>query len=471
MRFITDDFLLEGKTARRLYTKYAAPQPILDYHCHLSPKDIAEDRRFANLFEIWLEGDHYKWRAMRANGIAERFCTGDADPYEKFLAWARTVPRTLRNPLYHWTHLELRRYFDIDELLDESTAPAIWARANERLQSDDSLTARGILKKFDVRVVCTTDDPADPLDYHQAIRAVGLPTKVYPTYRPDKALQVDEPAAFNPWVDKLAATADVHITSVQDFTRALERRHQDFHAIGGRLSDHGLPYCYASACTDAEAAIIFDRARRGHAAAPEDHHKFASWLMLFFGRIDAQKGWTKQLHLGARRNVNTRMLQQLGRDTGYDSIGDYPQVDALASYLDRLEQDHLLPQTILYNNNPVDNYTMATMIGNFQDGVTPGKMQFGSGWWYLDQKDGIEQQLDALSNVGLLSHFVGMLTDSRSFMSYPRHEYFRRVLCNLLGNEIDRGELPPDESLVGGMIEGICFGNAARYLRLGGGPE
>jgi glucuronate isomerase len=464
-RFITDDFLLHGTTARHLYRTFAAPQPILDYHCHLPPKDVAENRRFHNLFEIWLEGDHYKWRAMRANGVPERFCTGDADPYDKYLAWAATVPRCLRNPLYHWTHLELQRYFGIEERLDEATAAAIWKRANEQLQ-DDQLTARGILQKFDVRAVCTTDDPAAPLEYHLAIRAMGLPTRVYPTFRPDRALQVDEPDAFNPWVERLGATANVHVGSFNDFTDALARRHQDFHDIGGRLSDHGLPHCYATPCGEREAAAIFDKARAGKPASADEHRQFASCLMLLFGRLDAQKGWTKQLHLGARRNVNTRMMRALGRDTGYDSIGDYPQVEALAAYLDLLERESSLPKTILYNNNPVDNYPMATMVGNFQDGSVAGKLQFGSGWWYLDQKDGIEQQLDALSNTGLLANFVGMLTDSRSFMSYPRHEYFRRVLCNVLGREMDQGELPPDDALVGGMIEGICFGNAKEYLRL-----
>jgi glucuronate isomerase len=464
-RFITDNFLLHGKTARHLFKTFAAAQPILDYHCHLPPKDIAENRRFRNLFEIWLEGDHYKWRAMRANGVPERFCTGDAEPYEKYLAWAATVPRCLRNPLYHWTHLELSRYFGIDELLDEKTAPSIWKRANERLQEED-LSARGILERFDVRAVCTTDDPADPLEHHTTIRALGVATKVYPTYRPDRALQVDDPETFNPWVNRLEAAANVHISSVNDFKDALAKRHQDFHDIGGRLSDHGLPYCYATSCGDRDAAAIFDKARVGHAAAPDEHERFASCLMLFFGVLDAGKGWTKQLHLGARRNVNTRMMRSLGRDTGYDSIGDWPQVERLAAYLDRLEQENALPQTILYNNNPVDNYTMVTMIGNFQNGSTAGKMQFGSGWWYLDQKDGIEQQLNALSNTGLLANFVGMLTDSRSFMSYPRHEYFRRVLCNLIGAEIDRGELPNDDKLIGGMIEGICFENAKRYLKL-----
>jgi glucuronate isomerase len=375
------------------------------------------------------------------------------------------VPKCLRNPLYHWTHLELRRYFGIDELLDEHSAPAIWKAANEQLQSDD-LTAHGILRKFDVRAVCTTDDPAEPLDHHAAIAASDLATKVYPTFRPDRALQVDDPSVFNPWVDRLAATARTPIGTFAHFEGALRRRHQDFHEAGGRLSDHGLSYCYAAECSIAQAAAIFDRARAGQAATRDEHEQFASYLMLLFGHLDAEKGWTKQLHLGARRNVNSRMLQTLGRDTGYDSIGDYRQVEGLAWYLDRLEQDRALPKTILYNNNPNDNHTLATMIGNFQDGSLPGKLQFGSGWWYLDQKDGIESQIDALSNVGLLAHFVGMLTDSRSFMSYPRHEYFRRVLCNLLGEEIENGELPDDEALVGGMVADICFANAQRYLGL-----
>ena len=465
MAFLSDDFLLHSDAARRLYTRHAAAQPILDYHCHLPPKDIAEDRRFANLFEIWLEGDHYKWRAMRANGVPERYCTGAAEPYEKFLAWAKTVPRCLRNPLYHWTHLELRRYFGIEDLLDESTAPAVWHRANEQL-AGGGLSARAILHKFQVRAVCTTDDPADPLDHHTAIARSGLRTRVYPTFRPDRALAVDDPDTFNPWVDRLGSAANVDITGFNAFVDALLKRHQDFHDIGGRLSDHGLPHCYAAPCTDADAAAIYDKARKGTAAAPAEHERFASWLMLLFGRLDAEKGWTKQLHLGARRNVNTRMMRALGRDTGYDSIGDYPQVDALARYLDRLEQEQALPRTILYNNNPVDNYPMATMIGNFQDGSIAGKLQFGSGWWYLDQKDGIEWQIDALSNVGLLANFVGMLTDSRSFMSYPRHEYFRRVLCNKLGREMESGDLPDDERMIGGMVADICYNNAQRYLRL-----
>ena len=465
MPFIHDDFLLQTRTARRLYHTFAAAEPILDYHCHLPPKDVAENRRFANLFEIWLEGDHYKWRAMRANGVAERYCTGDATPYEKFLAWARTVPYTLRNPLYHWTHLELKRYFGIDELLDESTAQAVWDRANELLAGEE-LTAHGILKKFRVKAVCTTDDPTDDLSHHKAIAASGLETKVFPTFRPDKALNVHLPEQFNLWVDKLAAASNVDITSFPRFLDALRQRHDAFHALGCRLSDHGLNHCFADFCGEGAAARIFERARAGQAASEEEHRKFASFLMLYFGRLDAEKGWTKQLHLGARRNNNSRMLARLGPDTGFDSIGDWLQADALGDYLDRLEQEGALPKTIIYNLNPVWNYVFATMIGNFQDGATPGRIQFGSGWWFLDQKEGMEWQMNALSNVGLFSRFVGMLTDSRSFMSYPRHEYFRRVLCNLIGRDVENGELPDSDELLGPMIRNICYHNAKNYLGL-----
>jgi glucuronate isomerase len=465
--FIDDNFLLQTSTARRLYERYAKAQPIFDYHCHLSPRDIADNRRFRNLFEIWLEGDHYKWRAMRANGIAERYCTGDADPYEKFAAWAATVPRCLRNPLYHWTHLELKRHFEIDELLDETTAAAIWQRTSAQLQSDE-LSAHGILGKFHVKVVCTTDDPADDLSSHARIRASGLPTRVYPTFRPDRALDVHAPEVFNRWVDRLSSSANVHIARFRDLLDALAKRHQDFHDAGGRLSDHGLDYCYAEPCTEAEAAATFEAARSRRAATPQARSAFAAYLMLFFGRLDAEKGWTKQLHLGAHRNANSRALSTYGRDGGFDSIGDWPQAAALGAYLDRLEQEQALPKMIIYNVNPSDNYTFATMIGNFQDGSVPGKIQFGSGWWFLDQKEGIEWQLNALSNCGLLAPFVGMITDSRSFMSYPRHEYFRRVLCNLLGREIEDGELPDDERLAGRLIEDVSFANAQRYFGLGG---
>jgi glucuronate isomerase len=465
MPFIHEDFLLTTKTARRLYHTFAEDEPILDYHCHLPPKDVAHNRQFANLFEIWLEGDHYKWRAMRANGVDERYCTGDASPYEKFLAWARTTPYTLRNPLFHWTHLELKRYFGVDDLLDETTAPAVWKRANECLASED-LRAHGILRKFRVKAVCTTDDPTDDLTWHRVIAASGLETKVFPTFRPDKALNVHLPEAFNPWVDKLAAASNVDISSFAKFLDALKQRHDYFHSMGGRLSDHGLNHCYADFCSESEAARIFDRARRGQAASPEEQGRFAAFLMLFFGRLDAEKGWTKQLHLGARRNNNTRMFQRLGPDTGFDSVGDWLQADALGAYLDRLEQENALPKVILYNLNPTWNYVFATMAGNFQNGKTPGRIQFGSGWWFLDQKEGMEWQMNALSNVGLFSRFVGMLTDSRSFMSYPRHEYFRRVLCNLIGRDIENGELPDSDELIGPLIRNICYHNAKNYLGL-----
>jgi glucuronate isomerase len=463
--FIHPDFLLASPSGRRLYHEFAEPEPILDYHSHLPPKDIAENRRFANLFEIWLEGDHYKWRAMRANGVAEAYCTGGADPWDKFLAYARTVPQTLRNPLYHWTHLELERYFGISDLLDESTAKSVWDRANEQLASGD-LSVHGILRKFRVRAVCTTDDPADPLDWHTAIAKSGLQTKVYPTFRPDRAMNVDQPPAFNAWLARLGAAANIEITSLEELLAALRRRHDDFHASGCRLSDHGLNTCPDDFCIETTAAKIFNKARGGVAASPPERNKFASYLMLFLGHLDSEKGWAKQLHLGARRNNNARAFRALGPDVGFDSMGDWPQASAFCHFLDRLEQEHALPKIVVYNNNPVDNYALATAIGNFQDGVLAGKIQFGSGWWFLDQKEGMEMQMNALSNCGLLSRFVGMLTDSRSFLSFPRHEYFRRTLSNLVGRDMDTGELPDDFGLVGGMVSRICYANARDYFAL-----
>jgi glucuronate isomerase len=465
MKFIDEKFLLHSRAAQRLYRQFAEPEPIFDYHCHLSPKDIAEDRRFRNLFEIWLEGDHYKWRAMRANGAPEKFCTGEAAPYEKFRAWAATAPRLLRNPLYHWTHLELKRYFGVDELLDERSAARIWKKANEQLARPD-FSARGILKKFNVAALCTTDDPTDDLAHHKKIAADRAATRVYPAFRPDKALGVGQPAAFNAWVGRLEEAAGADIANMGDFVAALRKRHDYFHAQGCRLSDHGLTHCPASPCSDKKAAAIFARARGGRAASPEEREQFGTSMMLHFGRWDAEKGWVKQLHLGALRNNNTRLVEQLGPDTGFDGIGDFPQAQALERYLDSLEWEGCLPKVIVYNSNPVDNYAFASVIGSFQGGPAPGKMQFGSGWWFLDQKEGIEWQLNALSNIGLLSRFVGMVTDSRSFMSYPRHEYFRRVLCNLIGREMERGELPDDPALLGAMIRGICYDNARRYLAL-----
>ncbi len=461
--FLDSDFLLSNAVARRLYHEHAAPQPILDYHCHLPPKDIAENRRFSDLFEIWLEGDHYKWRAMRANGVAERYITGDAPAYEKFLAWARTVPYTLRNPLYHWTHLELQRYFGITQLLDESSASAIWEQANAALAQ--GLTVQGILRKFRVEAVCTTDDPTDDLCHHRALQQSNLPTRVFPAFRPDKALTIGS-AEFIAWTGKLSQAANVDIRNLSSFLEALRRRHDEFHSFGCRLSDHGLDRCFATPCSDFSASGIFSKAQAGQTISHEEREQFASFLMLFFGRLDAEKGWTKQLHLGARRNVNSAAQSVLGPDTGFDAIGDFPQTGPLAAYLDLLAREKALPQMILYNVNPSDNFAFATLAGCFQPGDVPGKIQYGSAWWFLDQKQGMTAQIDALSNAGLLSRFVGMVTDSRSFMSYPRHEYFRRVLCDIIGQDVERGELPNDDALLGRLVGDVSYHNAQRHLRL-----
>jgi glucuronate isomerase len=465
LNFIHDNFLLHSPTAERLYHYYAEAQPIIDYHSHLPVADIARNRRFSSLSEIWLEGDHYKWRAMRANGVSEDFCSGSASPKEKFLAWARTVPHTLRNPLYHWTHLELKRYFDIDDLLNEHTGESIWQHANERLQTD-GLTTQNILRKFRVEVACTTDDPTDSLEHHVLVNSESPGFRIYPTFRPDKSLLVDQPDLFNSWLLRIESASNIDVSTLGGLLRALDQRHQQFHDAGGRLSDHGLPYCYANPFSEAQAAEIYANARAGRPASPVEHERFASFMMVYFGHLDFKRGWTKQLHLGPLRSANTRRLRELGPDTGFDSIGDFPQAAALCAYLDLLESEDSLPRTIVYNNNPGDNYVFATAVGNFQDESVAGKIQFGSGWWFLDQKEGIESQLNALSNTGLLSRFIGMVTDSRSFMSFPRHEYFRRVLCNLLGSDVERGELPNDEALIGSMVRRICFQNARDYLRL-----
>lgn len=463
MAYLDENFLLYSPTARRLFHEVAKDQPIIDYHCHLSPREIATNHRWQNLSDIWLGGDHYKWRLMRANGIDEDYITGDASPREKFQAWAETVPYTLRNPIHHWTHIELQRYFGISQLLTPDTADDIWDRANEVLAEQDFST-HGLLDKFDVRVVGTTDDPADPLDDHEAIAASHLKTKVVPTFRPDKALLVDQPDLLLPWLTKLEAVSDTSIVHLSDLLAALQKRHDDFHQAGGRLSDHGIDRLPALRCSDEEAAVIFNRARSGRAATAEEKEKFAFYLMVFFGQLDAAKGWTKQLHLGAFRNINSQMAAKLGPDTGYDTIGDTQQGPALIGYLDALAAAGSLPKMVLYNLNPRDNYLFACLTGPFQDGTFAGKIQFGSGWWFLDQKNGMELQLDALSATGLLSRFVGMLTDSRSFLSFPRHEYFRRILCNLLGGEAERGELPDDFEALSGLVSDICFANAKRHF-------
>ena len=467
MSFIHHDFLLQTEAARRLYHQFAEGEAICDFHCHLSPRDIAENRQFRNLSEIWLEGDHYKWRAMRTNGVAENYCTGKAEPFAKFQAWAATVPHTLRNPLYHWTHLELCRYFGINDLLDEASAARIWNTANEQLAQPE-LSAQNILRKFKVTTVCTTDDPVDDLAHHRALAASGTELRMLPTFRPDKAISLENVPEYNLWVDRLVAASNIDISSFPQLLEALRSRHEFFHSNGCRLSDHGLNHCYADFCTAETASAIFEKVRSGKNVSPEEHSQFASCLMHFFGQLDAEKGWTKQLHLGALRNNNARLLGKLGADTGFDSIGDFPQAARLAAYLDRLDRDDALPKMILYNNNPADNYVFASMLGNFQDGSIPGKIQFGASWWFLDQKEGIEWQLNALSSLGLLSRFVGMITDSRSFMSFPRHEYFRRVLCNLIGRDVEAGEIPDDEPLLGAMVRNICYTNAEEYLNLNG---
>ena len=468
MSFIHDDFLLSNDAAVRLYHDYAAQQPIIDYHNHLSPKDIATNRRFENLFEMWVNHDHYKWRAMRANGIPERLVTGDGDPKEKFLAFAATVPYTLRNPIYHWTHLELKRFFDIDELLCEANAEAIWNECNQQIQSRDELTTQGILKKFNVTALCTTDDPVDSLEYHQQVAQTDFKTKVYPAFRPDWALFVHRPEEFIEWLGKLSQAAGISVETLDDLLAALRIRHDFFHSLGCRLSDHGCESVPANFCDVSTARKIFDAAKAGVAATAEQHEQYSTFMLIELAKLDAEKSWTNQFHTGVWRNNNTRLFNEVGRDLGCDSMGDTPQGRSLGRFLDRLDQENMLPKTIVYNLNPSDNYLISTMIGNFQGGGVAGKMQFGSGWWYLDQKEGMEWQINTLSNTGLIARFVGMLTDSRSFMSFIRHEYFRRILCNMFGKDMANGEMPNDFNLVGGIVQDICYGNAKRFLELEG---
>ena len=469
MNFLSDDFLLQSATARQLYHAHAAPQPIIDYHCHLPPDQIAQNRQFENITQLWLYGDHYKWRAMRANGVNERFITGDASDWEKFEKWAETVPYTVRNPLYHWTHLELRRYFGITELLGPGSAHRIWEQCNALLQTPD-YGVQGLLRRMNVRVVCTTDDPADTLEHHQALRAQDAEVQVLPTFRPDKAM-TPEASDYPAYLQKLGAAAGLAINSYADLLAALRQRHDYFASLGGRLSDHGLERVYAVPYTEAQVAATFAKARAGQALTAEEIEQFKSAMLVELAIMDWEKGWTQQFHLGALRNNNTRALRQLGPDTGWDSIGDFGQAASLSRFLDTLDNQDKLTKTILYNLNPADNDLFATMIGNFQDGSVAGKMQFGSGWWFLDQKDGMEKQLNALSNMGLLSRFVGMLTDSRSFLSYPRHEYFRRILCNVLGRDVENGELPAEElPWLGELVERICYGNARDYFGFAKAP-
>ncbi|MFN4079443.1 MAG: glucuronate isomerase [Saprospiraceae bacterium] len=464
--FIDANFLLSNDFAVELYQRYAATQPILDYHCHLSPEVIAQNQPFENLTQVWLAGDHYKWRAMRANGVPERFITGDADDKEKFRQWAATVPATLRNPLYHWTHLELLRYFGIGDLLHPRSADHIWQEANYLLQNDETLRPQGILRKMNVAVVCTTDDPCDSLASHRQIRDAGRQTRVLPTFRPDKAILITRPD-YAAYIERLGAAADIEIRNFDNLITALERRMDYFAAQGCVLSDHGLERLYALEYDEQAANKALLKRLSGAALDAQTAEVFQSAILYRLCLGYNHRGWTQQFHLGALRDNNTRLLSTLGADTGFDSIGDFEQAVHLSRFLDRLDREDQLAKTILYNLNPADNEVFATMCGNFNDGSVPGKMQWGSAWWFLDQKDGIRKQIDCLSNMGLLSRFVGMLTDSRSFLSFPRHEYFRRILCNLLGEDIARGEAPADPEWIGAIVADVCYHNAARYFKMG----
>lgn len=472
--FIHEDFLLDTKQSRELYHTYAKSLPIIDYHCHLPPADIANDKRWENITQVWLYGDHYKWRQMRTAGIAERYCTGDASDREKFDRYAELMPQALRNPLYHWSHLELKAYFGIsDRLLSPATAESIW-RDSATVMAKPEFSARGLMMKSRVEVVCTTDDPVDSLEYHIAIRkeqsqtGTGKPNafniQVRPTWRPDKAWAVSVPDLFNAWTDKLAASVKRDIRDLDGFLSALQERHDFFHANGCRVSDRGVTFIPAVECAHKDAVAIFSKARSGRPVTPLEAVAFMSFMLHELALMDAAKGWTMQIHYGVLRNNNSRMAAKLGPDTGFDSIGDWSIGEGLVRHLDRLDRVGQLPKTILYNINPGDNELIATMLGNFQDGVTPGKMQFGSGWWFLDQLDGMTRQIETLSQLGLLSRFVGMLTDSRSFLSYTRHEYFRRLLCAILGDDMARGRLPNDMALVGKVVADISYHNARRYF-------
>jgi len=461
--FLDQDFLLQSATAQTLYHQYAAAMPIIDYHNHLVPQQIADDHQFDNITQAWLYGDHYKWRAMRAHGVDEKYITGNASDEEKFIKWAETVPYTMRNPLYHWTHLELQRYFGVTEVLNSASAKRIYDHCAALLKTPE-YSVKNLLLKMNVKVLCTTDDPIDDLGYHKQIKASGYAIKVLPTFRPDKAMAVDDVATFNAYVKSLAQVVGYGIQDLSTYKKAIGERHDYFHACGGRLSDHGLEHIYAEDYTDEQIAKIFGQLVSGANVSDHEKWQFKSAMLVYFAHLDHAKGWTQQFHLGALRNNNARLLGSLGPDTGFDSIGDFEQAKPLSKFLNHLDSTNQLAKTILYNLNPGDNELLATMTGNFQDGTIVGKMQFGSGWWFLDQKDGMERQINALSNMGLLSHFVGMLTDSRSFLSFPRHEYFRRILCNLMGQDVENGELPADMEWLGKLVKDISYTNASEFF-------
>ncbi len=461
--FISKNFILETKAAEQLYHDFAIKMPIIDYHCHINLQEIAENRQWDNLTQIWLGSDHYKWRAMRANGINEYFITGEASDWEKFRKWAETVPYTLRNPLYHWTHLELKKTFGITKLLNPVSALEIFNETSKMLASPD-LSTQGILKQWKVEVICTTDDPVDSLEYHQQIKDSGISLKVLPSWRPDKAMDIENTSAYNEYLNKLEKASGISITVSKDLMQALKNRHDYFAANGCKLSDHGIEEFYTEPYTEYEVSKIFQTIRSGKNLKRIEILKFKSFMLHEFALMNHEKGWVQQIHFGPLRNNNTRLFQKIGADSGFDSMGDLNIAKSLSAFLDRLDQEDKLAKTIIYNINPKDNDMIATMIGNFQDGSVPGKIQFGSGWWFLDQKQGMEAQINSLSNHGLLSRFVGMLTDSRSLLSYSRHEYFRRILCNLLGNDIKMGLIPNDTQMLGKMVQNICYNNAKEYF-------
>ena len=468
-KFLSKDFLLDNDFSSRLYYDYAADLPIIDYHNHLSPQDIASNRNFNNLTEAWLEGDHYKWRAMRAFGIGEEYITGGATDQDKFSKWAEVVPFTIRNPLFHWTHLELQRYFDIHDLLTPESSDAIYERCNIHFR-EEAYSCQGLLSRMNVESLCTTDDPVHDLSFHREIRRSEFKTEVYPTFRPDRLYAID---ATN-YLDYVASLSEVVGFEINTFEKLLEAaslRIDFFDQAGGRLADHAFEQLYDVTYSLIESGTSFSKVFRGVQLKAEEVEVFKMTLLVELSKMYHKKGWTQQLHLGAIRNNNSRKLNALGSDTGFDSIGDFDQVRGLGKFLNTLDETDQLPKSIIYNLNPKDNEVIATMTGNFMDGLTPGKIQFGSGWWFLDQKDGIEKQINALSNMGLLSQFIGMLTDSRSFLSFPRHEYFRRIVCNLIGNDVVRGELPADEKMLGQIVQNICYFNARDYLKLGSSDD
>ncbi|MCQ2132791.1 MAG: glucuronate isomerase [Bacteroidaceae bacterium] len=465
-QFMDENWLLQTETAQELYHNHASKMPIIDYHCHLIPQMVAEDHKFESITEIWLGGDHYKWRAMRSNGVAERFCTGkDTTDWEKFEKWAETVPYTFRNPLYHWTHLELKTAFGINKILSPETAREIFDECNDKLLNDPTYTARGMMRRYNVETVCTTDDPVDSLEWHKKTRESGFEIKMLPAWRPDKAMAVENPQAYKAYVEKLAEVSGVSISKFSDLIDALQKRHDFFAENGCKLSDHGIEEFYAEDYTDAEIDRIFGKVMTGNALTQDEVLKFKSCMLIKFAEMDAEAGWAQQFHYGPIRDNNTKMFRLLGPDTGFDSIGQFNTAKAMSKFFNRLNTEDKLTKTIIYNINPADNEVVATMLGNFQDGSVPGKIQWGSGWWFLDQKRGMENQMNTLSVLGLLSRFVGMLTDSRSFLSYPRHEYFRRILCNLIGNDMENGELPASEMpRLCQMVEDISYNNAKNYF-------